>query len=76
MKLRPVVELVLAALALVGCVLSWVAARSAAVAAPVISSEPSMPTVTYDASFIVLAMLLLTVAAVFAVLGIVGLRRR
>jgi hypothetical protein len=75
-KARAVVELVLAALAALGCVLSWLAARSSAVAAPIIASEPSMPTTTYDPSLIVLAMLLLTVAAVFAVLGVVRLRRR
>jgi hypothetical protein len=75
-KTRAVVELVLAALAALGCVLSWLAARSSAVAAPIIASEPSMPTTTYDPSLIVLAMLLLTVAAVFAVLGVVRLRRR
>ncbi|MEU0496636.1 hypothetical protein [Mycobacterium sp. NPDC006124] len=76
MKNRAVLELVLAAVAAVGCVLSWLAAKSSAVAAPVIASEPSMPTVTYDPSFIVLAMVLLVVAAVFAVLGIARLRRR
>ena len=76
MKTRAVVELVLAAVAAVGCALSWLTAKSAAVAAPVIASEPQMPTVTYDPSFIVLSLLLLTVAAVFAVLGITRLRRR
>ncbi|GAB7066415.1 hypothetical protein H7J06_04375 [Mycobacterium hodleri] len=76
MKARAVLELVLAALAGLGCVLSWLAAPSSAVAAPIIASEPSMPTVTYDPSLIVLATLLLTVAAVFAVLGIARLRRR
>jgi hypothetical protein len=75
-KSRAVAELVLAALAALGCVLSWLAARSSAVAAPVIASEPSMLTVTYDPSMVVLAMLLLTVAAVLAVLGIVRLRGR
>ncbi|MCV7421230.1 hypothetical protein H7K45_11825 [Mycobacterium yunnanensis] len=75
MKARAIVELVLAAVAAVGCALSWLAAKSPAVAAPVIASEPPMPTVTYDPSFVVLAMLLLTVAAVFAVLGIARLRR-
>jgi len=75
-KTRAVVELVLAAVAAVGCALSWLTAKSAAVAAPVIASEPPMPTVTYDPSFIVLSLLLLTVAAVFAVLGITRLRRR
>ncbi|KAA0101908.1 hypothetical protein CIW49_00620 [Mycolicibacterium sp. P1-18] len=76
MTSRAVLELVLAALAALGCVLSFLAARSSAVAAPIIASEPSMPTVTYDPSLIVLAMLLLTVAAVLAVLGVVRLRRR
>jgi hypothetical protein len=75
MKTRAVIELVLAALALAGCVVSWLAARSPAVAAPVIASEPSMPTVTYDASLVSLAVTLLTVAGVLAVLGVTGLRR-
>jgi hypothetical protein len=76
MKSRAVVELVLAALSAVGCVVSWLAARSVGVAAPVISSEPSMPTVAYDPSLIALAILLATVAGVLAVLGAAGLRRR
>ncbi len=75
MKTGAVVELVLAALALAGCVVSWLAARSAAVAAPVIASEPSMPTVTYDPALISLAVTLLTVAGVLAVLGVTVLRR-
>ncbi len=75
MKTRATVELVLAALAAAGCVLSWMAARSVGVAAPVITSEPSMSTVTYDPSLIVLTVLLATVAGVLAVLGVTGLRR-
>ncbi|GLP77672.1 hypothetical protein TUM20983_47820 [Mycobacterium antarcticum] len=75
MRTRAVVELVLAALAAVGCAVSWLAARSAELAAPVIPSEPAMPTVTYDPSLIVLAVLLATVAGVLAVLGVTGLRR-
>jgi hypothetical protein len=75
MRTRAVVELVLAALAAVGCVVSWLAARSADLAAPVIPSEPAMPTVTYDPSLIVLAVLLATLAGVLAVLGVAGLRR-
>jgi hypothetical protein len=35
-----------------------------------------MPTVTYDPSLIVLAVLLLTVAGVLTVLGVTRLRRR
>lgn len=74
-RARAIVELVLAGLAAIGCAMSWLAAKSAAVASPVISSEPSMPTVTYDPSLILLALLLATVAGVFAVLGVTGLRR-
>ncbi|MCW2511663.1 MAG: hypothetical protein JWR11_705 [Mycobacterium sp.] len=76
MKTRATVELVLAALAAVGCVVSWLAARSVGVAAPVIPSEPSMPTVAYDPSLVALAVLLATVAGVLAVLGVAGFRRR
>jgi hypothetical protein len=75
-KTRATVELVLAALAAVGCVVSWLAARSVGVAAPVIPSEPSMPTVAYDPSLVALAVLLATVAGVLAVLGVAGFRRR
>ncbi|MBJ7338640.1 hypothetical protein [Mycolicibacterium sp.] len=75
MRTRATVELVLAALAAVGCVVSWLAARSVGVAAPVIPSEPSMPTAAYDPSLVVLAVLLATVAGVLTVLGIARLRR-
>ena len=59
-----------------GAVLSWLAAQSAEVAAPVTPTEPSLPTVAYDPSFIVLAVGLATVACVLAVLGVIRLRRR
>jgi hypothetical protein len=69
------IALVLAVLAAAGCVMSWLAASSAATAEPVIPSEPSMATVVYDPSLIVLAVLLATVAGVLAVLGVAQLRR-
>jgi NO-binding membrane sensor protein with MHYT domain len=75
-KSRATVELVLAAVAAVGCVVSWLAARSTGIAAPVVASEPSMPTVAYDPSLIVLAVALATIAGVLAVLGVTRLRRR
>ena len=75
MKSRAAVELVLAAVAAVGCVLSWLGARSAGMAAPVVATEPSMPTVAYDPSLIALAVALATVAGVLAVLGATRLRR-
>jgi NO-binding membrane sensor protein with MHYT domain len=56
-------------------VVCWLAARSAEMAAPVAASEPSMPTVAYDPSLIVLAVALATIAGVLAVLGVTRLRR-
>jgi hypothetical protein len=73
--IRPVLELVLAVAAAAGAVVSWLGARAATEAAPVIASEPAMPTLTYDPSLIVLALVLATVAGVLAVLGVAGLRR-
>jgi hypothetical protein len=70
------IEVSLAVLAAVGCVTSWLAARSSEIAAPVIASEPPMPTVTYDPSLIVLAVTLATLAGVLAVLGVAHTRRR
>lgn len=76
MKSRATIELVLATVAAVGCVVSWLAARSVGMAAPVVATEPSMPTVAYDPSLVVLAVVLATVAGVLAVLGTTRLRRR
>ena len=75
MNRRAAIELALAVVAAVGCVLSWLASSSAEMAAPVIASEPSKTTTAYDPSLIALAALLLTVAGVFAVLGVARLRR-
>lgn len=75
MNRRAAIELALAVVAAVGCVASWLAARSVEIAAPVIASEPSKATTAYDPSMIALAVLLATVAGVFAVLGAARLRR-
>lgn len=76
MRTRAVVELILAALAAVGCVLSWAAAGHTAMAPPILPSEPSKPVEVYSAPLLVLALLLATAAGVLAVLGIARLRRR
>lgn len=76
MRSRAAIELMLAVLAAIGCVLSWLGSRTAGMAAPVVPTEPSLPTVAYDPSFIVLAVLLATVAGVLLVLGVARLRRR
>lgn len=75
MKRRAVIELVVALLAAVGCVLSWLAAGSTIEVAPVLAGEPATTSVTYYAPLLVLSLLLATAAGVLAVLGIARLRR-
>lgn len=76
MNRRAVIQLVLAAAAVVGCVLSWLAASSTIEVAPVLPGEPVTYSVTYSAPMLVLALLLATVAGVLAVLGVANARRR
>lgn len=74
-RLRATVELVLAAAALIGCVLSWLAAPSTADVAPVLTGEPAKTSTVYDPSLVTLSVLLLTVAGVLLVLGMARWRR-
>ncbi|WP_029118054.1 hypothetical protein [Mycobacterium sp. URHB0044] len=74
-RLRAIIELVLAAAALVGSVLSWLAAKSTADVAPVIPGEPSKTSMVYDPTLITLSLLFLTVAGVLIVIGVAHLRR-
>jgi len=73
--MRARVELVLAVVAAAGCVVSWLAARSTVVVAPVLDGEPMTTSVVYSAPLLVLSVLLATVAGVLAVLGITRRRR-
>lgn len=73
---RAVVELVLAALLVVGAVASWRAAISEVVVAPVLAGEPSTVSQAYSAPMLTLSLLLVTAAGVLAVLGVAHLRRR
>jgi hypothetical protein len=73
---RARIELLVAAVAAVGCVLSWLGASSTVVVAPVLDGEPPTTSVAYSAPLLVLSLLLATVAGVLAVLGIARLRRR
>lgn len=75
MNRRAVIELVLAVVALVGCVLSWLAAGETAQAAPIMDGEPATTSVVYYPPLIVLALVLATAAGVLAVLGIARIRR-
>lgn len=74
-RVRAIVELVLAAAALIGCGLSWLAAKSTADVAPVIAGEPSKTSNVYDPSMITLSLLLVTVAGVLLVVGVARWRR-
>jgi hypothetical protein len=73
--MRARVELVLAVVAAVGCVLSWLAASSTVVVAPVLEGQPSTTSVVYSPPLLGLSLFLATVAGVLAVVGIARLRR-
>jgi hypothetical protein len=72
---RAIVELLLALVAAAGCVLSWLAARSTVVVAPVLEGEPMTTSVVYSAPLLVLSLMLAAAAGVLIVLGVARLRR-
>jgi hypothetical protein len=73
--MRARIELLVAVVAAAGCVLSWLAASSTVVVAPVVEGEPHSTSVIYSPPLLVLSLLLAAVAGVLAVVGIAGLRR-
>ncbi|ORA25479.1 hypothetical protein [Mycobacterium aquaticum] len=75
MKIRAVIELVVAVCAAAGCVVSWLAAGTTVDVAPILAGEPSTTSVVHSAPLLVLSLLLATVAGVLTVLGIARLRR-
>ncbi|OLP01403.1 hypothetical protein BVU76_15300 [Mycolicibacterium porcinum] len=75
MKRRAVLEFVVAVLAAVGCVLSWIAASTTIEVAPVLDGEPPTTAISYSAPLLVLALVLAGLAGVLTVLGIARLRR-
>lgn len=75
MKGRAVVELAVAVVAAVGCVLSWIAAATPIEVAPVLEGEPATTAISYSSPLLVLALALAGLAGVLAVLGIARLRR-
>ncbi len=72
---RAVVELFVAGCAAVGSVLSWLAASSQVVIAPVLDGEPSTTSLVYYPPLLTLSLLLMTAAGVLVVLGVSRLRR-
>ncbi|BBX88579.1 hypothetical protein H5U98_26465 [Mycolicibacterium boenickei] len=75
MKRRAVLEFVVAVLAAVGCVLSWIAASTTIEVAPVLDGEPPTTAISYSAPLLVLALVLAGLAGVLTVLGLARLRR-
>lgn len=73
---RATVELALAVLAAVGCVLSWLSASRQVVVAPLLEGQPSTMSLVYDTPMLTLSLLLATVAGVLVVLAVARLRRR
>ncbi len=72
---RAVAELVLAVLAGVGCVVSWLQSRSTVQVAPIADGEPATASISYYAPLLVLALVLATLAGVMVVVGVARLRR-
>lgn len=75
MTARAIVELALAAAALVATAFSWLQTRSTVAVAPVADGQPATTSVVYDPQQLVLTLMLATVAGIFAVLGVVRIRR-
>ncbi|WP_374158011.1 hypothetical protein ACEWX3_24995 [Mycobacterium sp. G7A2] len=76
MRRRAVLGLLVAVLAAVGCVWSWLAAGREVVVAPVLDGEPSTMSTVYYAPLLTLSMLLAAAAGVLAVVSVAALRRR
>jgi hypothetical protein len=73
--MRARIELVLAVVAAVGCVLSWLAARSTVEVAPVLDGQPMTTSVVYSPPLLMASLFLATVAGVLAVIGVARWRR-
>ena len=73
--MRHLLELVLAAAAVLGAALCWVQAKTMVDVAPVTDGQAATVGVVYDPPMMVLTLVLATAAGVLAVLGVSGLRR-
>ena len=72
---RARIELLLAAIAAVGCGWSWLRAQTTVAVAPILPGEPRTTSVVYYPPLLVLALMFATVAGVLAVVAIARLRR-
>jgi hypothetical protein len=69
---RHVIQLIVAALAAAGAVVTGLAARSVVVVAPIADGQPSTTSAAFDPPLMLLTWLLITGAGVLAVLGVAG----
>lgn len=74
-RIRGLLELGLAGVALVGVGVCWLHARHTVAVAPVTDGQPSTTALVYNPQLLLLATLLAMTAAVLAVLGTARLRR-
>lgn len=73
---RTLIELVLAALAIVGAVVSALSVRTVATVAPIAEGEPATTSVIYRPPWLSLTLLLVTVAGVLIVVAVARWRRQ
>lgn len=74
-RIRAVIELLLAAAAVIGSAASWSAVRSTVAVAPVLKDQPVTTSVAYDPSMLLVTLLLAALAGMLAVVGVARLRR-
>ena len=74
-RVRHLLQLLAAAMAVVGAALCWSQVTSLVDVAPVTDGQPATVSVVYDPPMMVLTLVLATAAGVLAVLAIAGLRR-
>jgi hypothetical protein len=74
-RIRALVELGLAILAVAGAVVCWLHSRQAVAVAPIAEGQPATMSVVYDPQQLLLTTLLAMVAGVLAVAGAARLRR-
>lgn len=72
---RATLELLLALAAGAGCVLSWLAASTTVAVPPLLDGEPMTTSVMYSPPWLMLSLLLATVAGVLAVIAVARLAR-
>ena len=73
---RELIQLTLALAAAVGSVVSWLAAQSTVVVAPIAEGEPSTTSVRFCAPLVALTFALATLAGVLVVMGVARWRRQ